>query len=379
VSAFSKVLLAITGILILGVSVLVLFSKQPDTLSEYVPVESEWYFHSTGKTLLKFNEKLDSLPKNFQFALTELTNSQIDYLVEQKINEFGLFYYKNNYFLLAPAQPASFTFAQNNKLNYLHNNSVILMSKTNFDFNLQQIQNNTFKKQRKIWDFSSFQFYLNKGPLIFAKLINTSKFTAETLYGTIKQNQVCLSSKTKTKLLTTNPQLLNLVNLQQTFYINGLIAENLGFQVSPNYPNDLLWLFLGNISGPIELLQTQNKNFILGFDAQNNSLAKIKQILSFHYPNSQQKLLPDQTSAIHLIADPEKFYLQNEVILDKNKNKLLYLVNLDKKTFVTNNQDLVQHIQSQPLDNQPKILFSFDNIQFVFQTNICGKVSVCID
>ena len=350
--------LIIGGGLILTLSLFVLFNKQPDTLVRYVPAESELYFHSNGNALKSFNE-------NLQNKITELFNidaALFAKLKETEHAEVGLFYYKNNSFILT------------------RENGKNLAKKLNVQ------QGNPFVARRKFLDFSDFQLYSKKIPAIFANFSNTTDEYTVT-YGNIGKQKVCLTSSAP-KILSRNPAFISTSGVNKTFYTNGLVLNNnlaINQTNAVTYPN-LAVTFLAKILGPMEVVLLEKDDFILGFDAKTNQNAKIRQILSNYFPKKQTKTLPDGTISNNLIADPFIFNEQtlsdttpNISALSNNTGNLLYILQQGKKTFVSNKKELLQYVQPETISNAPVFNIFHSDTHILGTQSFCGQLRVCID
>ncbi|MFH0814923.1 MAG: hypothetical protein V1902_02490 [Candidatus Falkowbacteria bacterium] len=342
----------IAGSLILGLSLFVLIAKQPDTLTDYVPKESDFYIHFNPSSSTQINPEIRNqlemfADKTLKIKLTDLT----------QYKEVGIFFNKGRYFVITPETKQTFS---------------------------KPIAGNAFKKPLRIFDFSQFQLYINKPPNFLANFVGETNGTT-TLYGKIRNSAICIYG-TAPKLLKKNAAfILDNAILDKKAGANGLLLNKTLAQPTNQLAQSLPWLFINNLIGPLEMQIAQNNDFIIGFDANANDITKIKQILSLFYPKEVKKALLDSTIATHLIADPSIFTEKSTTTgtlsstLMFGKTDILHLKTINQKTFITNNQTLLNSIALQPLSTASKVDIYYKNFKFIFNYTICGKLRVCID
>ena len=353
-SSSRKIIVILMGGIVIMLSIFVLLKKQPDTLAQYVPEQSELYFHTNVSAL----KTLDNNLQQKISALLNIDNAILNKLRSAEESEIGLFYYKNDYFIVT------------------RTNGEALAKK----LAIQPAA--IFKTHRKFFDFSDFQLYSRKIPDFLANFADATD-ELSTVYGTITNKTICLTSNSP-KFLTNNPAFIQPSALSKAFYANGLILNNnLTKQTSALAQPTLLSSFLAKILGPMETVLLQNNDFILGFDAQINPTTKIKQILATYLPKKQAKTLPDGTISYNLIADPtvfiEKPILNNLIELTNNTETILYIKKQNKKTFISNKLKLLELVQPTSLSNKPTVDIINKNIKAVGTQSFCGKLRVCID
>lgn len=96
---------------------------------------------------------------------------------------------------------------------------------------------------------------------------------------------------------------------------------------------NLVFQLLKSINGPIEL-RLFDSSFVLFAQKRFNSIEQltmnISLILANIYPREKTKLLPDNTLAIHFLADPEKWEFSKEVV---EKNQIKYKLQKPKQNI----------------------------------------------
>jgi hypothetical protein len=353
-SSSRKIIVILMGGIVLMLSIFVLLKKQPDTLAQYVPEQSELYFHANTNAL----KTLDNDLQQKISALLNVDNILLNKLRSAEEPEIGLFYYQNDYFIVT------------------RTNGEALAKK------LAVQPAAIFKTHRKFFDFSNFQLYSKKMPDFLANFADATD-ELNTVYGTITNKTVCLTSNSP-KFLTNNPAFIQPAALIKTVYANGLVLNNnLTRHADTLAQPTLLSAFLAKISGPMETILLQDNDFVLGFDTQINPTTKIKQILATYSPKKQAKTLPDGTISYNLIADPtvfiEKQTGNNSIELANNTEPVLYIKQQNKKTFIANKPTLLELVQPTSLFNKPTIDIINKNIKAVGTQSFCGKLRVCID
>lgn len=343
----------IMGGLILGLSIFILLAKQPDTLSIYVPKDSNFYLHFNPAILTKLKPEIRTQLKSLA---NKTMTIDIDELKKDK--EVGIFYYKNNYFVITPETKQTFN---------------------------KPAAEHTFRKPRRFFDFSEFQLYLNRTPAFLANFV-AEQTTPTVLYGTTNQDSLCIYGSAPKLLKKSASFINNTAILDKKISANGLLLNKTLPQPTNQLAQSLSWLFINNLVGPLEVQIAQNNDFIIGFDSNSNDLSKIKQIVSFFYPKEVKKTLLDSTIATHFISDPNIFTEKQTTINNKRSSTLLngsveilHLLKFDKKTFATNNAKLLNSVALQPITTAAKVDIFDKNFKFTFDYTICGKLRVCID
>ncbi|MBI5254702.1 hypothetical protein HY932_02900 [Candidatus Falkowbacteria bacterium] len=330
-----------------------MIAKQPDTLTAYVPKESDFYVHFNPSILTQIRPEIRNQLEMFANKTLEIKLADL-----AQYHEAGIFYYKNNYFIITPTTKQTFS---------------------------KPAADNTFKKPLRIFDFSQFQLYLNKTPNFLANFVDPTNKTT-TLYGKINKGSLCLYGSAP-KLLKKNAAFIadNAI-LDKKISANGVLLNKTLAQPTNQLAQSLGWLFINNLAGPLEVQIAQNNDFIIGFDSNSNDIAKIKQILSLFYPKEIKLALPDSTTATHLIADSNIFTEKQTMVnglpsstLMFGSIEVLHFLKINQKTFIANNPKLLNSIASQPISTASKVDIYYKSFKFTFDYLICGKLRVCID
>ena len=343
------------GGLLAGLSLFVLVNKQPDTLSKFVPADSEFYFHGKSAAL----KGVDAALRDKFAALFALNKNLLAKLQSVNSPETGLFYKNGGY-------------------------SIITREDSK---NLKAQSQDYISAKRKFLDFSDFQLYSEKIPDILANFTPPQQGEINVIYGKISKSKICLKSGAP-KILTTNPAFIDATGFNGTAYANGLILNNnLTTQngAPTNYPN-MPALFLSKLLGKLEVALSENNDFIIGFDTKTNPDLKVKQTLAHYFPRKQAKTLPDGTISYNLIADPSVFeqtpveYNGKNIIQLKNDNAArLFMFKQERNTFISNKKELLNFVKTTKITGQPSFDIIQNDVHVHGTQNFWGQLRVCID
>src|SRR6056297_3020986 len=315
-----------------------LFNQNYDNLSAQVPQESEFYIFLDKTKLDDLNQSKTQDLLNFLSDNSTTEPYHWSEFLKVSDKKIGFFSLNDQIFSISPQNRPALTFLGNNDLPYSQNNGFLYFPEFNYgNYPLNLDKTEQFKDLNpKIFvnDFNAYILRPKKLAFVpFAKRLNSNPLLIK---GHIKDNLIKADINIQESIFSKNP--LPKPKIQDDYKFALYNVAFSGEKKAEHSLKNLAFHIIKNLDQPVNLVQYAN-NFTLTLENQGN-LQQIKQIikksLSFIYPSQVKKYLPDQTPAIHKIADPEKwsFDIQNNLhtLIDQENNFQVKLT-ANKKTI----------------------------------------------
>ena len=343
-----------------------LFTNHYDNLIKFAPGESNLYIHT--KTTAFSSAKTE----HKQFFYNWLSsNSPLSYdqwqLIEQVNREVSLFTLNNQAFGLILNSKINKELLANNNISFTETDKVlyfpeIIIAETNLLSQqwLKSIYNKVHFKPMALY----IKDYTQINPLLAPFKQSNDNSLAILAKFKDEQSNFYLSGQVGQKnSKKIEPQLLDQPSNAQ-IYVQNIQTNQISQEVEYSLDN-LPFLLLKKTSGPVEFIKTAS-----GFELIANSTdnpfdyiqTNILQILSFIFPSEIEKELPDQTVAIHHIADPTVWEFETDKNENSNSSSLFiehadinFLIEKqDKSTKITYNSSYTKQSTGTVDNNLPK-------------------------
>lgn len=400
------------GILAIGALFFLLFVKT-DTLIKNIPREAEIYFHTEKNFINNLKSEHKQTFLKYVAQKTATTEDFWQNLLQKRGNfELAGFFQQEELTMLLPAKKYLLKYLQSNQVEYFKSNGVIYFPAT-FIGNYSFAQNDWVKKQRSFPQFSANSIYIeNFNALPVADNLKTPFALSHApikadIYQ--KQNHLQIIFSDELSPNSRNKKLSSLFDAPPSdslVYWRGIKSDNLYFDL-PYSTSSFDYLLFSVIEEEYEYYKNQSGSILI-LDSSNNLNAiktKISEIFANLSPDTKIKVLPDQSKAYHLIADPSKWQFVNKSTSNPQFEQLsspqlgidLRLYQLNKQIIITKNLNLAEYYdsyQGNTLDlskyihnnnlnlayfNLKTLLNSSSSQHLVFIRENNGKTSICID
>lgn len=333
-------------LILLIFSGLFLFLHHKDTLKNYVPKEVSIYIHTYPQEINSLFDKYFEIKSVF-LELFE-NNSNIEELIKLANREIAIIKPVNQgYRILTYKTPVLEAALKDNKINFQTCGKVLIFPETN---NICE-QQPKLDFRPKIFNFSKVIIYFTgKEPLFLPDFIDhnyITPFYAYMSWPNQKAGSVFIETNIKGDLMTVNVDnqsySVNLLNVPR-FELYNFDLSKLTFKASI-IPENFKYQLLQNFS-QVNYFADFDDKFILVVGGLNlkDIQTVIKKRLAFLLPQERKKILPDNTVAINLIANPAYWdFENNRGIWELNEPQLglkLQVKQLESGVLITNNIDI---------------------------------------
>ncbi len=409
----SKALVFTLGVILaIGALFFLLFVKT-DTLIKNIPGEAEIYFHTEKNFINNLKSEHKQTFLKYVAQKTATTEDFWQTLLQKRGNfELAGFFQQEELTMVLPAKKYLQEYLQSNQVEYFKSNGVIYFPAT-FIGNYSFAQKDWVKKQRSFPQFSANSIYIeNFNALPIAGNLKTPfALSHAPQKADIYQNQNHL------QIIFSDEQSPNSRNIEfssifdappadSLVYWRGIKSDNIYFDL-PYSTSSFDYLLFSVIEEEFEYYKNQSGSLLV-LDSSNDLNAiktRISEIFANLSPNTKIKVLPDQSKAYHLIADPAKWQFVNKSTSNPQFEQLsspqlgidLRIYQLNKQIIITKNLNLAEYYDSHQVNtldlsqynindgvnlayfNIKTLLNSSSSQHLVFIRENNGKTSVCID
>ncbi|PIR94460.1 hypothetical protein COT97_01230 [Candidatus Falkowbacteria bacterium CG10_big_fil_rev_8_21_14_0_10_39_11] len=310
-----KILLIVLGIVIGCVAVLVLIVDHKDTLINQMPGDITVYLHAKNSDWQNLNRHR---PEAIIYLVAEtgLETDQVNHLFDNSNMETAIIQRedKNWYFVQEKSASIESWLKINNIPYYLNNETVIFPLKQS---GLGQISASLKDKlviKPRLFDFSDIKIYISgqSVDIIPSAIMNPENTEPFWGYLNFKKEKIRIVTTLQAPKLNKNTPLpryfqanMSLDNINPATYL----TQNVSY-----VPENLDYLLLKNINESMKYQKFDNADnnlSIILIPEPQKSIDElqtvISQLMAKIYPSKKRITLPDNSNAVHLIADPGKF------------------------------------------------------------------------
>lgn len=372
-----------------------LFVNHADSLIKNVPAEAEMYVHLK---ITKDQFPKDQLVFNWLEERNAITKEQWARIFGQSSN-LGLFSVNKQIHGIIPKSKQTQSLLESLNIPFTVEKQVLFFPELAPSQD-KMVDQDWFKNIEQKITSAHVIFYVKDPSTLNLNLVSLNK-QIEPAVGLVKfrKNKVLITvlgdlgqtiEKKQQSMLTQLPE-------ETQLYLNNIKTDEIS-QLLGSQPKNFRFNLLTYFHGPVEYLDL-GERFMLIVDKEQNSLDSIKNniktALSYFYPVEKTKLLPDETTAIHLIADPSiwKFNAQQELTetrqnlnlkIEETTFNYVILNNLsDFNGFITKtneNQSSVAKFECLPSNfNKKSWLFLNLEQKISLENKNQTKTKICID
>ncbi len=327
---------------------LFLFFNHNDHLVKYVPAQAEAYFHTTTQNLLKIPEKQRIFYLSWLEDKSAMSAGRWQSILEHLDEEVGFFSLNGQVFAVAKDTQKTLELISRNETSFTREGKVLFFPRLTVSADKLH-ETEWFKQTRRKIAFTNFLIYIKDIRTLKIPFVADQPSSPLALAGSAHENTLCL----KTHGLTgqevgrhEKPQ-ISVLPADTSAYFNNIFPGKI-VQNAEYSPQNFIFHLLKSLNGAVEFAQTPDGFMIIASQKENPTeqlQSFILNILAQTLPSEKSKLLPDQTTAIQYIADPNawKFetvvsdYQQQYILTEPKINLDLRLTEVDGQLIINNN------------------------------------------
>ncbi|NQT49539.1 hypothetical protein HQ571_02480 [Candidatus Kuenenbacteria bacterium] len=294
-----------------------LFFNHADNLVKFAPVNAEVYLHSNAKFIERIPEKHFDVYLNWLEEKSTLTKDQWQEFFDNTKGEFGLFTINGQVFGMVRKDDKTLKRFRKGTIAFAENENAIYFPPLKLSESYLT-ETDWYNGARKRINFSKFTIYSKN----FSYLnFPVTSITADSqkpivIFGDNKEEQLKLTifglNNPKTKNFS--KQNITLLSEGTNFYGKNVLADNIA-QKTEYIPENFNFNLLSIINGPVEFEENQSE-FTIYLQKADNDLEVLKSdilnIIAQTVPVEKEKLLPDHSVAVQLIADSSAWNFENK-------------------------------------------------------------------
>lgn len=356
----SKFIFSIIGLLIIILAGLFLIYHHQDNLKNHIPANVSVYIHTYPQLFNQINTDQQNLILSTA-TIFNFSQNQIKKIIQLCQKEIAIIKIPNQNWQIA-------TFKNQNLINYLENQQISYKTTDSiiyFPQNQssvieisQSLAKNPLFKPKK-FNFSDLYLYYSNNEQVFAPdFIGKQYLQPFFAYLSGKDNYFVINTNIKTNVFNDN-NFASLLNSSANYRI---LAKNINLSLLPltasNVAENFEYSLLKEFNQIDEFIDFEDK-FLFVINSEQKSAEQIKSLIlqkiALLLPQEQEKILPDNTIAINLVAKPENWQFtqvtaqKSQLIIDE-LNFDIQIFQINGKIIISNNIDFEKY-NSQNVNN----------------------------
>lgn len=308
---YINLLLLFSGIVIFILCLVFLFLNQGDNIVRFVPDTADLYFHAKINKLALLKPEQQAILYGWLGQNGALSEKQWRGIMPLIKNEFTIYKENNELTVIAhPNKPLAELLAKEVIVSSPIGSFIVFPSD---DSSFSPENSSSFAKLKRKINFSDFSSYARNLNVIHGFLTNLGESESQPVIidGDIEKNKIELVINESTSLMPgkkMKPQIKTLDPSTQYYFLN--IDQKNAEKLAENSQKSLDFQILTKLNGPKEYQKTSAWSSIF-ITKRNNTLEGLKlaitTTLATFQPAEKAKVLPDDTIATQLIADPTQW------------------------------------------------------------------------